>query len=174
MKKKMIKAGLIFTVLLSATYALAFRGAGAGAGCMGFQGNGFCTAVLSIPDLTADQKSTITSLKDDFYKDSQTLRDEIDSKQLELKNLMEAETLDKNKIFATQEDLSELNQKLQKSALTFHVSVSEILTPDQRKTIGPANCPLMGGAGGQGYGCGKGYHGGPGKGAGMGTKCPRL
>lgn len=175
MKSKMIKTSVMLTILLTATYVLAYRGAGPGDGCMGLQGpgNGFCAAVLSIPDLTEDQKSSINSLRDEFYKDSQELRNEIGQKQIELNNLMEAETLDKDKIFDTQEDLSALNQKLQKTALTFHISVTELLTPNQRKTVTPANCPMMG-AGGSGKGSGKGYPGGHGKGAGMGAKCPRM
>lgn len=172
MKHKTIKIIAILSILLGAGYALAFQG-----GCpknMPENCDRDCMATDMIPDLTEEQKTTINTLKETFNNDSNALRDQIREKHMELKTLMQGDPLDKDAIYAKQEEISALKEKLQKLSLTFQVGVAEVLTPEQRKVAGPGACPGQGGCGAC-PGMGKGFHQGKqGKGMGGKTRCPAM
>lgn len=169
MKHNMIKIVAILSILLCAGYALAFQGAG----CPQNRGESceqVCGRTDMIPDLTEDQKTAIATLKEGFISESSPLRDEIRAKHQELRTLMQSDPVDKEAVYAKQEEISSIKDKLQKRCLSFQLSLSDLLTPEQRKSVGSGTCP-MGQGGGPGMGHGPGKHG---KGMGGQFNCPAL
>ena len=128
-----------------------------------------CPAGMDRLNLTPEQKTKLGELKEKHWKDTISLRNEMQVKRLELRTLWTAPTPDKNKILAKQRELNELRDKMQAKATDFRLDIRKTMTPEQAAQIGTFSA-------GMGFHRGMGRHrmgqqgpcGGPGQGAGPG------
>ena len=128
----------------------------------GFGKNANCPGFNQL-NLTPEQKTKLNELQEKQWKDTVSLRNEMQTKRLELRTLWTAPNPDKNKILAKQKEVSELRDKLQAKATDFRIEARNVLTPEQAAQVGTFG-PAMGfGGGGRGFGRGRGF-GGPGMG----------
>ncbi|MBI5586326.1 MAG: Spy/CpxP family protein refolding chaperone [Deltaproteobacteria bacterium] len=132
-------------------------------------------------NLTAEQKTKMNELREKTWKDTVTLRNEMQTKRLELRTLWTNPNPDKDKIAAKQKELNALRDKLQATMTDSKIEARKFLTPEQAAelaTSGPGmgfgghgwgKGRMMGGRGGMGAGpCGGGFGPGPGSGRGFG------
>lgn len=84
-------------------------------------------------NLTPDQQQKILEIRQDFQKDTQTLRFEIQKIQLELRQLWSAQVLNQSQIEAKVKELTGLRVQLVTKARTMREEVKKVLTPDQLK-----------------------------------------
>jgi Spy/CpxP family protein refolding chaperone len=132
-------------------------GAGPGYGPQGSWGPGL--------NLTAEQNQKIQAMRESFFKETLPLRNEMQTKQLELRTLWAQTNPDQDKILAKQKEINALRAQLQEKGTRHRLEMRKVLTPEQQAQIG---------AFGPGFGPGKGMRGefGPGRGMGM-AGCPR-
>ena len=128
-----------------------------------------CPAGIDRLKLTPEQKTKLGELQEKFWKDTVSLRNEMQIKRLEMRTLWIHPNPEKDKILAKQKELNELRDKLQAKFTDFRLDIRKILTPEQAAQIGTFG-PGMG----FGRGMGKyrmwhhGPYGGPGQGGGPG------
>jgi zinc resistance-associated protein len=130
----------------------------------GFRGQGNCAGFDRL-NLTADQKTKLTEMQERNRKELLPLRNEMQTKRLELQTLWSAPNPDKGKILAKQKEMNTLRDQLQAKATDFRIEARNILTPEQAAQVGTFG-PGMGFGGGRGFGPGRGFGGGPGMGRG--------
>jgi Spy/CpxP family protein refolding chaperone len=130
-------------------------------------------------NLTAEQKTKMNELREKTWKDTVNLRNEMQTKRLELRTLWSNPNPDKDKIAAKQKELSALRDQLQSKMTESKLEARKFLTPEQAAELATAGGPGMG-FGGHGWGrgrmgggpgngpCGSGFGPGPGKGYGPG------
>lgn len=178
-KKKIWMVGLALMAMTGAAVA-------AGPG-YGFGKNINCPGGYNQLNLTPEQKTKLTELREKQWKETVSLRNEIQTNRLELQALWTAPNPDKNKILAKQKEINELRNALQAKATDFRLETRKVLTPEQAAQMGTFG-PGMGfggpmGRGGyrmgyQGPRGGRGTGFGPGAGfgpcAGFGPGDPRL
>ena len=152
MKKTIIIVlSLALVLALMATVVLAWGpgfGRGFGPGPGGFAGpavlawgpgfgpgfsRGFGPAygVPPIPNLTAEQSAKIQTLRDSFLKEIEPLQKDLYTKGTELRNLWSTPKADQAAIKAKQNEISNLQSKLQEKATNLGLEVRKILTPEQ-------------------------------------------
>jgi Spy/CpxP family protein refolding chaperone len=172
--KKMIVALMVVALLATAGMAMAQGwgrgmgygpgpGAGYGPGSgMGYGPKGSWGPALN---LTAEQNQKIQAMREGFFKETLTLRNEMQTKQLELRTLWAQTNPDQEKILAKQKEVNSLKAQMQEKGTRHRLEMRKILTPEQQAQIG---------AFGPGFGPGYGMRGGFGSGRGMGYgNCPR-
>ncbi|MBI2372055.1 MAG: Spy/CpxP family protein refolding chaperone [Deltaproteobacteria bacterium] len=180
-------------VLAAATAALAIgpgfgpgRGMGYSAGMMGpgtsggMMGPGTGGGMMgsgpaALPTLTPEQQGKLTTLHQEFVKETAPLRTELHTKWFELRTLYRTEPRDQAKIETAEKTVQDLRAQLYEKATKNREALLAILTPEQRAqlgTVGPHG--MMWGTGTrQGVGPGRGMGYGPramgaGPGAGFG------
>ncbi len=146
-------------VLLSSGNINAQRGYGWGNG----QGNGPGYYCNNIPDLTADQKNEITSLRTAHLKKMQNYRNRLAEKRVKLQTLRTAENVDMKAVNRTIDEMSKIRTDMQKDREQHFQNVRKILTADQRVYFDNTRS-------GRAYGAGYGRCGGRGFGAGYGGR----
>jgi zinc resistance-associated protein len=122
-------------------------------------------------NLTPEQKTKFSELQEKQWKETVSLRNEMQTKRLELRTLWAASNPDKDKILAKQKELNDLRDKMQAKATDFRLETRKNLTPEQAAQIGPCGQGMgFGGPCGRGMGggwkMGRGGFGGPGGGYG--------
>ena len=155
---------LIVGLTLAAMTGTAFA---AGPG-YGFGKNVNCPGYGDRLNLTQEQRTNLNELKERNWKDTVALRNEMQTKRLELRTLWSAPDPDRSKILAKQKELNALRDQLQAKLTDSRLEARKILTPEQAAQIGTFRGGMgfrgMGRArmGGQGYGpCGGFGGGGP-------------
>jgi Spy/CpxP family protein refolding chaperone len=166
--KKMIVGLMVVALLATAGVAMAQgwgrgMGYGPGPGCgSGYGPQGSWGPALN---LTAEQNQKIQAMRESFFKETLPLRNEMQTKQLELRTLWAQTNPDQEKILAKQKEVNSLKAQMQEKGTRHRLEMRKILTPEQQAQIG---------AFGPGFGPGYGMRGGFGSGRGMGYgNCPR-
>jgi zinc resistance-associated protein len=175
-KKKIWMVGLALVAMTSVAVA-------AGPG-YGLRRNADFPGGYNQLNLTPEQKTKLTDLKERQWKETVSLRNEMQTKRLEMRTLWTAPTPDKDKILAKQKEINELRDRLQARATDFRLEVRRILTPEQAAQVGTFGPGMGMGGGMMGMGGRKmmmrqGPCGGPGQGfgpggAGFGPGGPRF
>jgi Spy/CpxP family protein refolding chaperone len=176
--KKMIVAVMVVGLLASAGLAMA-QGWGRGHG-YGPCGAGPCGPGYG-PDygprgawgpglnLSAEQNQKIQAMRESFFKETLPLRNEMQTKRLELRTLWAQTNPDQEKILAKQKEINALRAQLQEKSTKNRLEMRKVLTPEQQAQLG-----AYGPGFGPGFGPGPGMKGGFGPGRGMGYGgCPR-
>ena len=132
-----------------ALIALAGSAVAAGPG-FGMGRNVHCPDGMNQLNLTPEQQTKLGELKEKHWKDTVSLRNEMQTKRLELRTLWTAPNPDKNKIVAKQKELNELRDKMQAKAIDFRLDIRKALTPEQAAQLGT-------------FSAGMGFHGGMGR-----------
>jgi Spy/CpxP family protein refolding chaperone len=148
MKKTVVAVALVGVLVLAASAALAW-GPGWGRG----YGYGYGPGVAA-PNLSADQVAKIQKIQSDRYTEVAKVRNELFTKQTELRALFREPALDQAKIAAKQKEIAALQAQLQEKGLATRTAVAEVLTPEQRAqlpTYGPGMGPGFGRGMGMGY-----------------------
>jgi zinc resistance-associated protein len=164
--KKMIVAVMVISLLATAGLAMAQgwgRGPGYGPdyGPRGAWGPGL--------NLSAEQNQKIQAMKESFFKETLPLRNEMQTKRLELRTLWVQTNPDQEKILAKQKEINALRAQLQEKSTKNRLEMRKVLTPEQQAQLG-----AYGPGFGPGFGPGPGMKGGFGPGRGMGYGgCPR-
>lgn len=152
-----IALATVMVLVMACTVYAGPRGWG---GCWGPGGKG---GVLK--DLSDDQRKQFSEQRLAFMKKIQPLRAEIGKKRIELMELASKDTPDEEAIQKKKEEIWALKDTIRNERRAFKTKMRSLLTPEQRKKLGP-----FGGGFGPGGGFGKGKRFGGGKGWGGG--CP--
>jgi zinc resistance-associated protein len=141
-KVKILIVGVALIALVGSAVA-------AGPG-FGMGGNVNCPGGMNWLNLTPEQQTKLGELREKHWKDTVSLRNEMQTRRLELKTLWTAPNPDKNKILAKQKELNELRDKMQVRATDFRLDIRNALTPEQAAQLGT-------------FGSGMGFHRGMGR-----------
>jgi len=172
--KKMIVGLVVVALLATAGLAMAQgwgKGPGYGPGpnapCCG-QGQGPQGSWGPGLNLTAEQNQKIQAMRESFFKETLSLRNEMQTKRLELRTLWAQTNPDQDKILAKQKEINAVREQLQEKGTRHRLEMRKVFTPEQQAQIG---------AFGLGFGPGGGMRGGYGPGRGMGmagcSQCQR-
>lgn len=101
-------------------------------------------------NLTSEQQQKLLVIRQDFQKETQSLRFEMQKKQLELRQLWSAQSLNRSAIEAKEKDITGLRVEMVNKARTMQDKMKNILTSEQRKKLEEAGFNCTPGAGGQG------------------------
>jgi Spy/CpxP family protein refolding chaperone len=143
MKRKVFIIALA-TLLVVGTISIAFsrghgrRGRGFGSG-LGY-GQRMESQVPEELKLTQEQKEKLQSLQTDFAKETIPLRNEMQIKELELRQLWLADELDEEAILAKSKEISDLRNQMQEKMVRHRLDAAKVLTKEQRtqfSQIGP-------------------------------------
>ncbi|MHC1705211.1 MAG: Spy/CpxP family protein refolding chaperone [Tenuifilaceae bacterium] len=85
-----------------------------------------------LPNLTADQKAKMETLRIKHIKEVTPLRNELAEKRARLNTLESAEKTDMTAINKTIDEISALNAKMMKQRASHRAEVSSLLTDDQK------------------------------------------
>ncbi len=85
-----------------------------------------------IPNLTADQKTKIETLKVKHLKEVTPLRNELDEKKAHLKTLKSMEKVDRDAINKTIDEITALHGKIMKMGVNHRLDVAALLTDEQK------------------------------------------
>jgi Spy/CpxP family protein refolding chaperone len=112
-------------------------------------------------NLTSEQNEKMQAMQEVFFKETLPLRNEMQTKQLELRTLWAQTNPEQEKIIAKQKEVNALRTQLQEKGTKVRLEMRKILTPEQQAQMR---------AYGPGFGPGPGMRGGygPGRGIGMG------
>jgi Spy/CpxP family protein refolding chaperone len=167
MKKKVFTIALA-TLLVVGTISIAFSyGYGRRGGNFGpslSYGTGIANLAPAELNLTKEQQEKLQSLRTDFEKEILSLRNEIQIKSLELRQLWLADELDEDAIVAKSKELSDLRNQMHEKNIRHHLNVAKVLTKEQRIRFFPAGLLGRGQYGCELYGYGHGGQGGYGDG----------
>jgi len=86
-------------------------------------------------NLTPEQQQKILEIRQDFQKDTQSLRFEMQKKQLELRQLWSASTLNRSAIEAKAKEVTGLRVQLVTKARAMQDKIKTILTSEQLKKL---------------------------------------
>jgi Spy/CpxP family protein refolding chaperone len=172
--KKMIVGLMVVALLATAGVAMAQGwgrgmgygpGPGAGYGSEYGPGYGPRGSWWANLNLTPEQNQKLQAMRESFFKETLSLRNEMQTKQLELRTLWAQTNPDQDKILAKQKEINAVKAQLQEKGTRHRLEMRKVLTPEQQAQIG---------AFGPGFGPGYGMKGGFGPGRGMGYGgCPR-
>jgi len=152
--RKVMTLTAVFAAILVASTA--FAGPGGWFGCCG---GGRSAGLWS--DLDENQRKEITSLETEFYKKQEAIRSEIAKKSIELREMAGKDNPDEAALQKKREEIWALQDAMRDEGRAYAAKVRSMLTPDQRKKMGPFGPGL-------GSRCGQG----PGKGGGFCSGCP--
>ena len=128
--------------------AVSFAYAGAGYGLGRGYGMGPCTA--SNLDLTAEQSAKLQSVRETYLKDITPLQNQLFSKRAEFRLLWAETNPDRDKIFAKQKEILEIQKQLGEKATQYRLDCRAMLTPEQQSKMA-AFGPGMGRGNGSGW-----------------------
>ncbi len=132
-------------------------------------GNNFnCPGGFDQLNLTADQNTKLNDVREKTWKETVTLRNQMQTKRLELQTLWSNPNPDKDKVLAKQKELNDLRNTLQAKMTDSRLEARKVLTPEQAAQVAGSGPGLgFGGGGMRRFGrVGNGYCGGPGFGPG--------
>lgn len=86
-------------------------------------------------NLSMEQEQKILKIRQDFQKDTQTLRFEMQKLQLELRQLWSAQTLNRDKIEAKTKEITGLRVQLVTKARAMQEKIKTVLTAEQLKKL---------------------------------------
>ena len=98
-------------------------------------------------DLSDEQISEIRKMMLDFQKETLQLRNQIQMKQLEMRELMMEESFDMDQVRGKLEEIAQIQVELRMKAIERQTKVKELLTPEQLENFGlgfPMQRPNMG------------------------------
>jgi zinc resistance-associated protein len=167
MKKVMVTIMALLITAMIAAAALAF-GPGRGPG-YGSCGRGDFGGFGEL-NLTAEQKTKLTELRDAQFKDSKPLREQMFAKRDELRKLWLEPTPDQGKITAAQKEMRSVRDQMQDKMTAFRLESLKVLTPAQQEKAKAFAAGFSAGRG-EGQGCGFGKSRGFGPGACGGGGC---
>ncbi len=144
-----------FTMGFMVISALLASALWAGHGGMGM-GFGPCPAVWN--QLSKDQQTQINTMRIEFMKKANAIKNQIGQKRIELAELANTPKPDEAAIQKKREEIWALKDAMVKERRAHSTQVRNVLTPEQREKLGPMG--LMGGGLGKGPGGRKGPHGG--------------
>ncbi|MFW5760711.1 MAG: Spy/CpxP family protein refolding chaperone [Cyclobacteriaceae bacterium] len=98
------------------------RGQGAGGGMM----------MMQIPDLTEEQKSSITDLNTEMRKQTLPLRNQIREKAAQLQTMRTQDQANLDAIHDQIEEISELRVEIAKERASLHHEIRQLLNEEQR------------------------------------------
>ncbi len=127
MMKKALLLGAIILVLASPAWSFG--------GPHGMGGHWMNPNVASQLDLTEDQKAQLETMQEAFAAETGPLRDELFSKNAELRQLWNEASPDETMILARQQEIQELRNNLQEKGTRFELQCRQILTPQQREKL---------------------------------------
>ena len=131
---------------------LAMSGLAIAAGPGFGRGNNFnCPGGFDQLNLTADQNTKLNVLREKTWKDTVSLRNQMQTKRLELQTLWTNPNPDKDKILAKQKELNDLRNTLQAKMTDSRLEARKVLTPEQAAQVAGR---------GPGMGMGMGFGGG--------------
>jgi Spy/CpxP family protein refolding chaperone len=160
MKKLMVTVMALLVTAMIATAALAF-GPGRGPG-YGSCGRGDFGGFGEL-NLTADQKTKMSELRDAQFKNSKPLRDQMIAKRDELRKLWLEPNPDQGKITAAQKEMRSVRDQMQDKMTASRLEMLKVLTPEQREKAKSFAAGYKAGRGngpGRGHGMSRGF--GPG------------
>jgi len=162
MKKLSYLLSVIFIVAFSTT---AFSQGMGGKGMR--QGAGMNRAANL--NLTTDQMTKMNELRNEFSKETLSLRTGLQAKSMEMRTLTPELEKNQTKIVSLQKEMSTLRLQLQEKKLQLRINARKVLTPEQIAMlpagrgmgmgIGFASCNGMGNGNGRGKGMGNGRGG---------------
>jgi len=163
MKKVAITLTALVVMAVIATAALAF-GPGRGPG-YGPWGRGDFGGLGEL-NLTAEQKTKLTELRDAHFKEVNPLREQMFAKRDELRKLWLEPNPDQAKIAAAQKEMRSVRDQMQDKMTAFRLESLKVLTPAQQEK---AKSFAAGFKAGRGYGPRHGF--GMDRGFGPGAAC---
>jgi Spy/CpxP family protein refolding chaperone len=163
MKKVTVTVMALLVTAMIATAALAF-GPGRGPG-YGSCGRGDFGGFGEL-NLTADQKTKLTELRDAQLKDVKPLQEQMFTKRDELRKLWLEPNPDQGKITAAQKEMRSVRDQMQDKMTAFRLESLKVLTPEQREK---AKSFAAGFSAGRGFGQERGF--GKGRGSRPGAAC---
>ncbi|MEO0113870.1 MAG: periplasmic heavy metal sensor [candidate division WOR-3 bacterium] len=86
-------------------------------------------------EFTLEQERELHKLKLNFHKESAPLRTEIETKEMELRELWLEEKPDVEKIIKKAQEIHKLQGQLQEKEIRHRFAILKILTPEQRKVF---------------------------------------
>ncbi len=92
-------------------------------------------ALFAGVDLTDNQRESLQKLRSDFLDDMDPLLAELRIKERAMHRLLTDETLNTTQVKLTQSEIDIIHSKLSDLAINHFVSISQILTPKQRKRL---------------------------------------
>jgi Spy/CpxP family protein refolding chaperone len=129
MKRKFFTGALIAAFIIAAFISTAFA--------QGFGGRGFGLGLRLGADLlkklTDEQVNKIKSLHYEVQKEIIPLQADMQIKQLEMRRLWEADTLDEAAIIAKAKEISAVQSQLHEKMVRHRVSIANVLTKEQRE-----------------------------------------
>ncbi|MDQ7784071.1 MAG: Spy/CpxP family protein refolding chaperone [Desulfomonilaceae bacterium] len=173
-RRSAVIATAVSLMVLVAAYAAypGPRGWGAGPGAAGVQ-----RGVWN--DLSEEQQKQAESLRLEFFKKMETLRGELGKKRVEMMELAAKDAPDEEAIQKKREEIWALRDTMRQERRELGTKMRSLLTPEQRKKIGPYGFGAFprggyGPGGGCCFGGGNGFRGGGrfGGGNGFGGGCP--
>ncbi len=178
MKKLLV--GILVLSLMGLTGLAMAQGRGPGMGYGSGPGGGYGFGPGHGPwasrlNLTPEQTQKLQTLRDGFIKEISPLRNDMISKQYELKAFWAQTNPDEQKILAKQREINNIRAQIQEKAVKHRLEARNVLTPEQQAQIGsgfgsgPGRDRGWGRGYGHGYGHGYGMRGGYG-GCGMGPR----
>ena len=173
MRRKFVIIALV-ALLAVGTVSIAFSYGRGGRGGWGGPGMGRGPGIVDREkaglDLTKEQLEKLQSLRTDFDKETLSLRNELELKALELRQLWTADELDEAAIIAKSKEVSDLQSQLEEKAIRHRLDAAKVLTKEQRTQFAARG---FRGRGLGGYGRGGGFGMGQGRDRGRGFGAPR-
>lgn len=93
--------------------------------------------IMRLPNLTDEQKEQIQALRIKHLKEVMPIETDIKIKELELNALWLADKLDAKAIVAKVKEIADLRMKMELAKVNHKIEIYKILTPEQRKMLGP-------------------------------------
>jgi zinc resistance-associated protein len=169
-KVTVLAASLLVLMLASVLYA-GPGGWGAGSCCGG-------SGPALWGDLSKDQQEQMSSLRLEFLKKQETVREQMAKKRIELMEMASKDKADEEAIQKKKEEIWALQDQMRNEGRAMNTKLRSLLTPEQKEKFGGFG-PGAGGSMGMGPGfgggprggcCGAGQ-GGPGRARGFGGCC---
>lgn len=88
---------------------------------------------LDLIDLTADQRRKVEQIRINFLPRVAGIRQELQSRRMQLADLLFLKPLDRDKIKSVVGDISALQLKLEQDVIDHIIEENELLTPEQQK-----------------------------------------
>jgi Spy/CpxP family protein refolding chaperone len=102
----------------------------------GMGGNVNCPAGMNQLNLTPEQKTKLGELREKHWKDTVSLRNDMQAKRLDLRNLWNSPNPEKSMILTKQKEMNDLRDEMQVVATDFRLEMRKILTPEQIAQLG--------------------------------------
>jgi len=136
MKKTVTIVGTLVLVAAIALPVFAYHGGwGKGRGMGMGPADTQAPYCYNIPNLTPEQSTKLTELRQQHEKDVLPLRNELTAKHAELRNLWLQGNPDQAAIKAKQQEINDLRNKLQDIGTEHRLEVGKILTPEQKAQL---------------------------------------